>query len=76
MSRVLFAGEQKNRTRSEVYLALNQVYEDCLNVLKTENTWYVLSRGFTIVLCRIFIMWLLKGFPKFSKILVLFVQVI
>lgn len=39
MSRVLFAGEQKNRTRSEVYLALNQVYEECLNVLKTETTW-------------------------------------
>lgn len=42
LSRVLFAGEQKNKAHIDTFLALNQVYDDCLNVLKTENEWYMI----------------------------------
>lgn len=41
MTRVLFAGDAKsvNKAQKDVYLGLNEVYEKCLQVLRTQADW-------------------------------------
>lgn len=41
MTRVLFAGDAKSvsKAQKDVYLGLNEVYEKCLQVLRTQADW-------------------------------------
>ena len=41
MARVVFAGEIKSgiKARADVYLGLNEVYESCIDLLRTQEGW-------------------------------------
>ena len=41
MARVVFAGEMKSGTkaRADIYFGVNEVYESCLQMIKSQETW-------------------------------------
>lgn len=57
MARVVFAGEMKSgiKARADVYLGVNEVYESCLQMIRSEETWLDLLILIIIVLFKTFI---------------------
>ena len=54
MARVVFAGEMKSGTkaRADIYLGVNEVYESCLQMIKSQETWLDLQMIVTVVLFK------------------------
>ena len=54
MARVVFAGEMKSgiKARADIYLGLNEVYESCLQMIKSQETWLDLEMIVTVVLFK------------------------
>ena len=54
MARVVFSGEMKSGTkaRADIYLGVNEVYESCLQMIKSQETWLDLQMIVTVVLFK------------------------
>lgn len=54
MARVVFAGEMKSgvKARADIYLGVNEVYETCLQMIKSQETWLDSWKFVTVVLFK------------------------